>query len=103
MPKHNQKGVPSLIEEVKAKQRNIVWPDPIRNSRTVDAFLWRGSPNATTVQRIGAGIFGLFFLSIGIATVVLAYERQSLIHLLVGLFSCVVGIRVTSNAFRRSE
>ena len=34
------------IEAIKAKQRNTVWPDTMVNSRGVDAFLWRGDPDA---------------------------------------------------------
>jgi hypothetical protein len=101
--KPNREGIPSLIEEVRASQRNTIWPDTVRNSRNVDAFLWLGPPNAKPVQRIGAVIIGLFFLLIGLGTLVLAYDRQSLIQLLVGLSACALGARVTIKAFRKDR
>lgn len=48
--------------EIEARQRNTVWPDTLRNGALVDAFVWRGSPNATYIQRIGTALFGLLFL-----------------------------------------
>jgi hypothetical protein len=54
-----------LIEDVSAKQRNTVWPDAMINSKGVDEFLWRGSPDAPLVQRIGAWIFGITFMFLG--------------------------------------
>lgn len=50
------------LREVESRQRNVVWPDTLRNGALVDAFLWKGSPNATPIQRIGTGLFGLLFL-----------------------------------------
>lgn len=50
------------LSEIEARQRNTVWPDTLRNGALVDAFVWRGSPNATYIQRIGTALFGLLFL-----------------------------------------
>lgn len=47
---------------MEAWQRNTLWPDTLRNGALVDAFLWKGSPNATPIQRIGIALFGLLFL-----------------------------------------
>ena len=47
---------------IEARQRNIVWPDTLRNGALVDAFLWKGSPDATPTQRIGIALFGFLFL-----------------------------------------
>jgi hypothetical protein len=52
MKHHKADGQHSFIETVKARQRNVVWPDPLRNSRAVDVFLWRGSTKPPLVQRI---------------------------------------------------
>lgn len=51
-----------LSSDIKARQRNILWPDTLRNGALVDAFAWRGSPNASCIQRIGTALFGLLFL-----------------------------------------
>ena len=69
----------SVIEEIEAKQKNTVWPDTLRNSRSVDAFLWKGDPGAPLVQRMGAWIFGLFFILAGLGWVDVAYEKESIV------------------------
>ena len=47
------------LREIEARQRGTVWPDTLRNGALVDAFLWKGSPKATVIQRIGPGLFEL--------------------------------------------
>lgn len=91
-----------LREEVEAAQRNIVWPDTMGNGRSMDALLWRGSAEATTVQRIGIGVFGLLFLSLGLFFVFsLVPELHSALSAVMGVLLSGLGIRVTLNAFRR--
>jgi hypothetical protein len=101
--KQDREGVSRLIEEIKAQQKNTVWPDPLRNSANVDALLWRGSSDATRTQRIGILVFGIAFVLVGGAILLLAREHRSSIHLIVGLLFCALGARVTFNAFRRSR
>jgi hypothetical protein len=88
---------------MEAKQRNIVWPHPLINSRGVDAFLWRGSTNPTLVQRIGAWLFGLTFIAGGVVTLILArYEGARLLGVLViGLFA--LGVRIFYNGCRTAK
>jgi hypothetical protein len=50
------------LSEIEARQRSTAGPDTLRNGALVDAFLWKGSPNATPIQRIGTGLLGLLFL-----------------------------------------
>jgi hypothetical protein len=91
-----------LREEVEAAQRNIVWPDTVRTGASVDALLWRGSPKATTVQRIGIAVFGLLFLSLGLFFVFsLAPKLHSALSAVLGVLYSALGIKVTLNAFRR--
>jgi hypothetical protein len=61
-----------FITDLKAKQRNVVWPDPQVNASRVDKFLWKGSPNPTRIQRIGAWIAGITFMGLGLAFFFLA-------------------------------
>jgi hypothetical protein len=89
------------IDDFKAKQRNTVWPDPLINSRGVDEFLWKGSPDAPLVQRIGAWLFGLFFLAAGVAFLELARERGSGLLILLALAGLGLGLKVFMNGFRR--
>jgi hypothetical protein len=91
-----------LLEEVKSRQRNTVWPDTMVNGVRVDALLWKGSPKATKVQRIGMAIWGLTFSALGIFfTFVQAPELHSPLLAVMGLFVLALGARVTFNAFRR--
>ena len=72
------------------------------NSSSVDALLWKGSPKASRVQRVGIVIWGLTFLSIGVFFVfVLAREQHSPICAVVGLLIMALGTRITRNAFKR--
>ena len=101
-----------FIEGIRARQRNIVFPDTVRNARSVDAFLWKGSPNPTLVQRIGAWMFGLSFTGVGAALCFLGIkgrpdEDQSSLGpwaaMLIGIFFVLVGARVFRNGFPRPE
>jgi hypothetical protein len=89
------------IAEVRANQRNIVWPDLLVNSRAVDAFLWRGSPNASLVQRIGACLFGLTFFVGGVVLLSLSWSKASPVLALFSLAWVLVGARVITNGVRR--
>jgi hypothetical protein len=54
-----------FIDGVRASQRNIVFPDTVRNERPLLVFLWRGSPDPSLIQRIGAWLFGLMWIAFG--------------------------------------
>jgi len=96
-----------LVEEVRAKQSNTVWPDTLLNGRSVDEFLWKGSPDAPLVQRIGAWIFGLFFMFGGAVFVEADREttpdRKSLVVVIVGVAFFLIGLKVFFNGFRRRK
>src|SRR6185503_5589299 len=63
-----------FIDDVRARQRNIVFPDTLRGGRSVDAFLWNGSSNPSLVQRIVAWVFGLMFVISGLTFLPLVAE-----------------------------
>jgi hypothetical protein len=96
-----------FIDGVRASQRNIVFPDTVRNERALFAFLWRGSPDPSLVQRIGAWLFGL--MSIGFGAVYLWQARGDLSHkgwtgfvllpLVISLGLISVGVRTFRNGF----
>jgi hypothetical protein len=83
------------MEDIHARQRNIVWPDTLRNGRRVDAFLWRGSPDATPVQRIGAWLFGLAYL--GLSFFIFARHAGSRLVGAIGLALIFLGLRFCRN------
>jgi hypothetical protein len=99
---------------MEARQRNIVFPDTVRNGVSVDKLLWKGSPHATRVQRIGIAIIGLFVLVPAVMLVLaVAHEvevgaLQSLwdwvalaVFLIVMLPFIIFGGRALRNAFLR--
>jgi hypothetical protein len=92
-----------FIEEIKDQQRNTLWPDALRNGRSVYEFLWKGSPDAPLVQRIGACIFGLTFILGGLGWLDVAYEKHDRIF---GVFSILwffLGAKLIFNGFRRHK
>jgi hypothetical protein len=91
-----------LIEDVRANQRNTLWPDAMVNSSSVDALLWKGSPNATKVQRIGIAIWGLAFACLGAACELGAYEKHELFPAFFGFPWLALGTKLFLNAFKRN-
>ena len=104
-----RKNLDTFLDETRASQRNIVFPDTVRNGRSVDAFFWNGSSNPPLVQRIAAWMFGLFFLAVGLGFAGLAvgaiHEDDSWIEsgilALISLAVVLIGIRVFRNGFPR--
>jgi hypothetical protein len=93
-----------LIEPVKNKQRNTVWPDTLLNSRGVDEYLWKGSSDAPLVQRIGAVVFGVAFMlgSVGLieADRETTPDRKSIVVVILGVAFFAVGLKVLLNGLR---
>ncbi|MGD0628661.1 MAG: hypothetical protein ABR987_04880 [Terracidiphilus sp.] len=92
----------TLIEDVRTKQGNTLWPDAMANSSSVDALLWKGSPKATKIQRIGIAIWGLAFVCIGAACDLGAYEKHELPLMFFGILWLALGTKLVLNAFKRS-
>jgi hypothetical protein len=96
-----------FIEETKLKQRNTVWPHTLLNGRSVDEFLWKGSPEASPVKRIGAFIFGITYMLGGLGLIEAdresAPDRRSLALVIIGVAFILVGLKVFFNAFRRHK
>ena len=61
------------LKDIDNKQRNIIWPGPLVNSRGVDEFFWKGSPRPTMVQRIAAWLFGLALVAGALLLLYLAW------------------------------
>ena len=89
-----------FIDEIRAKQRNIVWPDTLVNSRAVDVLLWKGSRDATTVQRIVMVLYGLVFLICGLVFSSLAKGERSLILMIFSFGLLLLAVKLMRNAFR---
>ena len=89
------------LDEVRAKQRNTVWPDPLRNSRAVDEFLWRGSSKAPLVQRGGTLIFGLAYLLSGAGLAGVLVDRHAYVLLIIVVMLWVVAGKLLLNVVRK--
>jgi hypothetical protein len=89
------------IREFEAEQRNAALSDTLLRSHRVDEPIWKGSPDAPLVQRIGACAFGLCFISAGVVFLSLGFQKYSWI---LGIFAIgwfLVGGRMLWNAFRK--
>ena len=91
-----------LIEDVRASQRNTLWPDAMVNSSSVDALLWKGSPTATKVQRIGIAIWGLTFACFGTFFEMIASQKHQPFLIFFGLLWLALGTKLFLNAFKRT-
>lgn len=89
------------LEEVRAKQRNLIWPQTVINGRAVDVFFWRGSPNPTLSQRVAAFLFGTVLLVYGLITLSVARADHSLLWMFVAWGIILMGARAFRNGFPR--
>jgi len=101
MRKGEPESAQQLIENVKNKQRNTIWPEALNNSRDVDEFLWKGAPDAPLVQRVGAWLFGMVFVLVGVGWFAAGYARNWWIFCLLSFVWFFVGVRVFLNGFRK--
>jgi len=100
----NGRKLDEFIDESRASQRNIVFPDTVRNGRSVDVFLWHGSPNPSLVQRIGAWMFGLTFIVIGLSFFGAPFVTDRdypWIFAVIGIPCVLVGMKIFRNGFPR--
>jgi hypothetical protein len=97
----SKKELDSYIEDIRDRQRNTVFPDTLRGGRSVDELLFKGSPNAPLVQRIGVLILALAYVLVGIVFVSMAFEQR---HWFIGAFAAIIfavaGLFIR-NAFRK--
>jgi hypothetical protein len=89
-----------FIQDIGAKQRNTLWPDVLVNSRAVDYLVFKGSRDATRVQRVGIALFGAFFLLAGVSFIGIAHDLRSIVPLFIAAIAFLLGGRLLFNAFR---
>lgn len=88
-----------LIADIRKKQKNTVWPDALRNSRSIDEFLWKGSFNPPLVQRIGAWLIGSSFILLGLAVLILTATEGLSLATFLGAGATLLGAKVFFNGF----
>ena len=90
----------------------IVFPNTVRDGGIAENFLWKGLPNPSPVQRIGAWILGLFAISCGLMFVALAiHELYGDDHprigfaafMLVALVVCIFGALTFRLGFSKAQ
>ena len=108
---HRHKRAPDHREfedEIRASQRNILWPDTLRNGASVDRFRIKVSANPTLVQRLGAWLFGVFFFTFGVRVFSLAVEERRHFWTVLGYVAFAtlwlfLGVFTFRNGFRRKQ
>jgi hypothetical protein len=99
--RHSKKELDAYIEDVRHSQRNTVFPDTLRGGRSVDELLFKGSPNAPLVQRIGVIVLALCYILAGLSFVLMAFEgRHWFLAAFAVLIFAVAGLFIR-NAFRK--
>jgi hypothetical protein len=91
----------SQIESITDRQRNLTWPNVLRNGRFVDEFLWKGACDAPLVQRIGAVILALAYVLVGLTFISIAVEQQKWSAAVFAVLLFVTGAWFIRNALRR--
>jgi hypothetical protein len=90
-----------LRQDLEARQRNLLWPDTLINARSVDEFLWKGSPHPNGIQRAGMALFGMFYVGIGAVAFLLIDSIY--LRILLGAPWAAFGAKILHNAFRRKR
>jgi hypothetical protein len=98
-----------FIDEYRSRQRNIVFPDTVRNARFTYAFFWKGSPRPLLVQKIAAWICGLVLIGYGLESLSLDVKARVedgfsigiVISAAIAVSLVLIGIRVFCNGFAR--
>jgi hypothetical protein len=105
----HRRKLDNFIEDVRARQRNIVFPDTVRNERYATVFFWNGSANPTRVQRVAAWMFGLLFIASGLGFLPAAARARDEDHswiffgimMLISVAFVMAGARTFRNGFPR--
>lgn len=92
--------------QVRARQRNTIWPDTLRGDYDVDSFVFSRTARATPLQRIGIAIFAFIFLMPAIPLVYFAFTEDlptlaRAFLLLLAVPFALLGLRLVRNACRR--
>ena len=109
----DERDTKELLKEIDREQSLVTWPETTLNpGRAVDAFLWKGDPKATPIQRVGLVIYALMFLLLFAGFVVVmivmivkhGFDWVSFLAVLMmaTLFG-IFGFRLLFNVFRRQK
>jgi len=100
------KSFEEIRRDVESQQKATVWPDTVRNGKSIDAFLWRGDPKAKPVQRIGLVVFALTFLLFAVTLGSIPFQKNFEdgwpVDFLMALLALLLSLRLLRNALLRS-
>ena len=109
----HERNTQELLKETDRDQSPVTWPETALNpGRAVDAFLWKGDPRATPIQRVGLFIYALMFLLLFAGFVVVMtvmivrhnFDWVSFIGvLMMGTLMGTFGFRFLFKAFRHQK
>ena len=106
MEAESHKSFEEVRAEVESSQKSILWEGARRGGRSVDAFLWKGDPNAKPIQRMGLIVFALAFLLISIAAASVPFAKHFgdgwAVEFLMAAAALGISARLIRNALRRS-
>lgn len=91
------------VSEFLAEQKNLARADTLLRSHRIDEPLIKGAPNAPLVQRVGACVFGLFFILAGVVFLNLGFQKTSWALWIFAVGWFLVGGRMLWNAARRPK
>jgi hypothetical protein len=92
-----------FTEDIRRKQQNTLFPDTLKNSQSVNSFLWNGDPNPSIFQRIAAWLFGLTFIGFGVLFLDLARTGGGWLCRVMASVALLLGLRTCRNGFRRKK
>jgi len=100
MKRTEREPMDSVIDDLKAKQRNLTWPDVLRGNRSVDEFLWKGARDAPMVQRIGAIILAVAYLAVALFFIDWTSNGGGWLSGLLSLVLIAAGAKIVHSATR---
>jgi len=95
--------VDEMVDDLRARQRNTVFPDGLVTGGDVDELMWKGSDKLPLVQRWGIAIFGVFFLLGSIMFAFYAVNDRSVFGGMVAAGFLYIGARVLFNSIPKRK
>jgi hypothetical protein len=90
--------MPTLDDDLRKRQSNILPPDIIANDRHEDDVLWNGPTSGSQIQKAGGIVIGATLLLCGLAAASVFYQQGARLFLAPFLIIAAGGTRVLYKA-----